>query len=241
MMARRQFVAFEVASDIAHFRRQYAITTALTYVVPPRTALCGLVGAILGLPKNQCLQHFTDEHAVFGLQVIEPIRTGHISINLLDTKGSSDFRPKRINPHTAMRYEIVRSPRYRVIFGHETLGEKLAELLKRRESHYTPCLGLAWMIAWLDGVRLLSGDRVSDNQEYQPFSSLVRTDDLRPGTDVHWNNGSIYQRIRMPAEMRADRKVTRYEEYIVETTGRSVDATLRSYWKLADGTCFSAM
>jgi len=241
MIADRQFVVFEVASDIAHFRRQYAITTALTYVLPPRTALSGLVGAIIGLPKDQSLQHFTDEHAIFGVQILEPIRTGHVSINLLDTKGSPDFRPKRINPHTAMRYEIVRSPRYRIIFGHDTLGERLADMLRQGESHYTPCLGLAWMIAWLDGAQVLSGEHMSGNQEYQSSSSLVRVSDLQSGTDVQWNSDSVYQRIRMPAEMQPDRRVTRYEEYIIETTGRSVDARLKSYWKLADGTCFSAM
>lgn len=97
------------------------------------------------------------------------------------------------------------------------------------------------MIAWLDGVRVMTGERVAGNQENQSFSSLVRTDDLQPGADVRWEKDSVYQRIRMPAEMQPDRKVTRYQEYILETTGRSVDATLTSFWRLADGTCFSAM
>lgn len=238
-MADRKFVIFDVASDMAHFRRQYAITTALTYVVPPRTALCGLIGAVIGLPKNDCLRHFTDDQAVFGVQVAQPIRTGHVSINLLDTKGSRDFRPKRVNPHTAMRYEIVRSPRYRVIFGHEELGEHLAGMLNRAESHYTPCLGLAWMIAWLDAARIVTGSLVNNDSQSREFVSPVRTSGL--AGDIGWNADGVYQRIRMPAVMQPDRQVTRYEEYIIETTGRPIEAALTSYWRLEDGTCFSPM
>lgn len=49
------FVVFDVTAEYAHFRRPYAITTALTFPIPTRTALCGLVGAITGLPKNDGL------------------------------------------------------------------------------------------------------------------------------------------------------------------------------------------
>jgi hypothetical protein len=140
-----------------------------------------------------------------------------------------------------MRYEIVKSPRYRVIFGHKELGERLADLLGRGESYYTPCLGLAWMIASLDAARVLSGERVDDNSDSRSFLSLVRTGDIQAGTDVQCSTDNVYQRIRMPAVMQPDRQVTRYEEYILEMTGRSVDATLSSYWRLSDDTCFSPM
>ena len=127
---RREFVIFDVASDLAHFRRQYAITTALTYPVPPRTALCGLVGAVLGLPKNESLAHFQDSEAVFGLQILSPLRTGYVSINLVDTKQNPSFRLKAVNPRTTVRYEVLRQPRYRVMFSHPSLARQLAESLK---------------------------------------------------------------------------------------------------------------
>lgn len=236
----REFVIFDVASDLAHFRRQYAITTALTYVMPPRTALCGLVGAVLGLPKNESLEFFRDDHAVFGLQILRPVRTAHVSINLLDTKGSRDFRPKSVNPHTTMRYEIIREPRYRVMFSHSTLAKSLHDVLTKGETSYTPCLGLAWMIAWFEGkASLVPAEELGASEEPEEFVSPVRTNDLEG--DVRWRSDGVYQRIRMPAEMLPDRRVARYEEYIIETTGAPIETRLRSHWKLADGTCFSAL
>lgn len=241
----REFVVFEVASDMAHFRRPYAITTALTFPAPPRTALCGLVGAIVGLPKNECLAWFGDDQAVFAVQMLEPLKTGHVSLNLLDTKGTKTvagiptFRPKEVNPHTIMRYEIIRSPRYRVFFAHAELGSRLADYVANERSYYTPCLGLAWMIAWFgDTVRIVQAEQVRGESGMNEFVSPVRTGDLQ---DVQWDEQAVYQRIRMPAEMLPTRKVERYEEYLVETTGRPITATLNTFWKCDDGTAFSAL
>lgn len=241
----RYFVVFEVESDMAHFRRPYAITTALTFPAPPRTALCGLVGAILGMPKNESLESFRDSQAVFGVELLSSLRTGHVSINLLDTKGTptvqgiQTFRPKSVNPHTIMRYEILREPRYRIWFSHPELGPKLADALNAGTTHYTPCLGLAWMIAWFgDAVRTASAEEIRGKSEPRDFVSPIRTADLQ---DIRWDENAVYQRIRMPAEMLPSRQVERYEEYLLETTGLRITASLNTYWECDDGTCFSAL
>lgn len=237
---RREFVIFDVCGDIAHFRRQYAITTALTYAIPPRTALCGLVGAVLGLPKNDSLADFGDEDAIFGIEIVKPVRTTHVSINLVDTKGNPTFRLKAVNPRTTMRYEIIREPRFRVMFSHRVLGPKLAEALRNRESAYTPCLGLAWMIAWFEeNSRTVTGELVMEDRNVRTFVSPVRSDDVEG--EIHWNAEGVYQRVRMPAVMQPDRKVTRYEQYIIDTTTRPIEVSLKAYWRLTDGTRFSAM
>jgi hypothetical protein len=67
----------------------------------------------------------------------------------------------------------------------------------------------------------------------------VRADDING--DIAWDDQSIYQRIRMPAEMQPDRCVTRYQEYILETTGQPVLAKLNTCWQFTDGTAFSPM
>jgi CRISPR-associated protein Cas5h len=245
MTRRREFVVFDVLSDLAHFRRPYAITTALTFPAPPRTALCGLVGAILGLPKNTSLEQFRDTDAVFSVQLMRPLATGHVSINLLQTKGTptvqgvQTFRPRAENPHTAMRYEVIRQPWYRVWFSHPELGPKLAEVLAQGTTHYTPCLGLAWMIAWFgDEMRQVRAEHVEGQTGSQEVVSPVRTADIR---DVQWRDQCVYQRIRMPAEMMPSRQVTRFEEYLIETTRQAIGASLKQFWRADDGTCLSAM
>jgi CRISPR-associated protein Cas5h len=238
MTRAREFAVFDVESDLAHFRRPYTTTSALTFPVPPRTALCGLVGAILGQPKNEGLSNFLDQEAIFGLLDSAPLSLTQYSFNLVDTKDNPSFRLKPENPHTQVRYECIRSPRYRIAFGHPTLASELRRLLDEGRAVYTPCLGLAWMIAWVDPVRFESGEELSASIVV-PYKCLVRTADLVG--DVQWDSDAVYQRLRMPAEMQPDRQVTRYEEYIVETTGRAIPCKLRRHWRLASGDCFSAM
>jgi CRISPR-associated protein Cas5h len=241
MVERRQFVRFDVAGDLAHFRRPYASTTALTFPLPTRTALCGLVGALLGLPKNDGLSVLTDDLAIFSVELRGRLKTDSISLNLIDTKDNPTFRLKPENPHTIVRYEVIKEPRYRIWFGHSELSQRLYELLEGGHAHYTPCLGLAWMICWLDG----NPDMVEAEGPYpEPVANtfsptLVRSDSIIG--EIDWDDDSMYQRVRMPAEMRPDRTVTRYQEYIIETSGRPVRAVAKNCWRLADGTVISPM
>lgn len=234
------FVVFDVAAEYAHFRRPYTITTALTFPIPTRTALCGLVGAITGLPKNDALAELGDDKALFALQLLRPLRLGYISINLVDTKDNPTFRLKAENPHTIMKYEVIRDPVYRVFFAHLDLAPKLHEMLRRGESVYTPCCGLAWMIAKLDeSPRQVRGTYASNSHAIVSVVTAVRTCAL--AGEVDWDEDGRYQRVRMPAEMHPDREVTRYEEYLIDTTARPIRAAIKEYWKLDDATVISPL
>src|SRR5260370_20002138 len=209
MREARYVTIFESGWDMAEFRRPYAITTALSFPIPPRTALCGLIGAILGLPKNDCLRQLADADAVFGLELLAPVRTGNCSINLLDTKNNPTFRPKADNPHTQIRYEFIRLARYRIMFSHSELGPRLADFLEHGQSVYTPCLGLAWMIAWIDGsVRIEKAELVHDGNNRETFPCLVRTDDVVG--EINWHNEVRSQRVRVPGETPPEPPATRY-------------------------------
>ena len=48
----RPAVVFEYAGRFGHFLRAEASVSALSYPVPPRTALLGMIGAVLGLEKD---------------------------------------------------------------------------------------------------------------------------------------------------------------------------------------------
>jgi CRISPR-associated protein Cas5h len=241
MTITREFAVFDVSAEYAHYRRPYAITTALTFPIPTRTALCGLLGAIAGLARNGALTEFTDDKAAIAIQLLEPVRFGHLSLNLLDTKDNRTFRLKPENPHTIMRYEVIREPRYRIFFAHNVLAAVIHDVLARGSTVYTPCCGLAWMVATFDGApRMTRGSRVEPAARMCVDSATpVRTAAVT-GT-VEWDSEGVYQRLRMPAEMRPDRTVTRHEEYLIETTGRILRAALREYWRLDDGTCISPL
>jgi CRISPR-associated protein Cas5h len=47
-----EIISFDVGGKMAHFRKYYANNTALSYTVPPRTTLMGLLAAILGRGRD---------------------------------------------------------------------------------------------------------------------------------------------------------------------------------------------
>src|SRR5207302_1999151 len=49
---RMKVVCFEYRAKYGHFLRAEANANGVTYPVPPRTALLGLIAAVLGLPKD---------------------------------------------------------------------------------------------------------------------------------------------------------------------------------------------
>jgi len=80
---------------------------------------------------------------------------------------------------------------------------------------------------------------VADDTSIRRFVSPVRADEVQG--EIQWNTAGLYQRVRVPAVMQPDRKVTRYESYIIDTTGNPIETSLKGYWRLDGGACFSAM
>lgn len=139
-----------------------------------------------------------------------------------------------------MRYEVIRNPMYRVFFAHLDLAPTLYEMLQRGESVHTPCCGLAWMIAKLgESPGRIRGTHVSNGNGIVSVLTAIRTSTLTG--EVDWDENGLYQRVRMPAEMQRDREVTRYEEYLIDTTGRPIRAGIKEYWKLHDATIISPL
>ncbi len=66
--------------------RIYTTSSPLTYSFPPRTALSGLIGAIVGFDKEDYFRHFLRKDAKIGCKILEPIKKVRIGENLINTK-----------------------------------------------------------------------------------------------------------------------------------------------------------
>jgi|AntRauTorckE5430_2_1112549.scaffolds.fasta_scaffold02372_4 CRISPR-associated protein Cas5h len=143
---------FDLSGPFAHYKRIFATTTALTYPLPPKTSLYGLVAAILGLEKtgNDYLNSFPAGSCRMGIQLLAPLAFQRISMNLRPSFGS--LRATENRKPTLM--EFVDRPKYRIYFTHQDrkLYDRLKQLLENKQSAYTPTLGLANLIAQVDYV-----------------------------------------------------------------------------------------
>ncbi len=79
----------EISGDFAHFRAHETTRENISYPFPPRTALVGMLAAILGYPRNS---YWFENHPLrnikIGLQILNPISRMFMKVNYQSTKST---------------------------------------------------------------------------------------------------------------------------------------------------------
>lgn len=223
-------IIFDVWGRYAHFKKIYVTTSALSYGVPFKTSIYGLVGAIIGLDnrKNEYLNHFNEDNCKIGIQLINPIKLQRLNINLSESLG-----PIGDNRKPTMM-EFVKNPHYRIYFSHsnDEIFTKLYEKLESKSSVYTPVLGLAHCIAnfSLSGQADLErkvGDAV--------ISSVLLKSQLIAFDQTHWaeNDVHIQEQDMYPLEMNSQREVVKRDSILFDLNGKSIKAKVQEYYSVS--------
>ncbi len=232
----KQVLIFDVWGYYAHFRRFYTTTSPLTFPIPPRTALCGLIGAIIGKEKedNDYLKYFTLNKASIGLRLLKPVKKVTIAENLIHTKNAKGPGMNLITERMQINFEFLKDQKYRIYFHHtdENIYQQLKENLINHKSVYTPCLGLSENIA---NFAFVGEFKVKSETtgEYVQINSVLPTEKIAEKQGINFNSEGEYFSIQVPIELNLDRIVTRYSDIFFERTGKPVEAKLISpYWSI---------
>lgn len=195
-------ISFKIWGDYAHFRRHYTTSSPLTHSIPPPSALRGLVGAIMGLSRDDYPRILAPDKALFGVRLLHPVKKIRLGMNYMDTKDGSwtqldlkSFRPvvKKYGPgiprlHTQIRMEFLKDPMFEIFFHHEDY-EVMDDFAKRLQAHktvFTPYLGITECIAnfeFLWDKEVLPFEGVSDVLSAFRLSAL-REFKLKVGTGI---------------------------------------------------------
>jgi len=225
-----KIIAIDVWGDYACYRRGYTTTSPLTYPIPPRTALAGLVSAILGKEKDSYWRSFQLTNALFGVQLLSPIRKIRITQNLIDTKVGWNLKETK-GQRTQIPFEYLKSPKYRIFFWTSAMEEleKLRELVSNHKSIYTPCLGLSECITNFEFV-----DEFTEIHEKSAgdigvdISTVISGDNF----EIKIEKGKKYGKVRIPHTMNTERVVTKFADVIYEENGEPIKITRGNYLEL---------
>ena len=148
-----EVLSFRLRGKMGHYRQPDTTITQGTYPFPPRPALLGLLGAILGLDYNSPRwPEFLKAEHFLGLKLLAPVRTVCMQMSLLG-KGfmAGGGKTAKFNRPTVM--EMVVAPDYRVYYAGENLDD-LKEKLSSRHSVFHTYLGSAFCLAFplLEGI-----------------------------------------------------------------------------------------
>lgn len=241
----KKAVIFRYGGRFGHFLKAEASVSALSYPVPPRTALLGMIGAVLGLEKDTPQVELSDAL----ISVSGPLPQTHWHRVKLrkdppsplprsvkkGAKGTS--APERA---TLIRQEWLFNPSYTVTACLPAeYHDDLVSRLKKQHWHYSPCLGLSEMPAHLEFVEEGTAFALPPGSEIL-CSSVVRRDEATldgRGTLAASANGEplALLPLRMPREVTVDRVFT-HADYMVERSSLPIPLSADTAYEISSAT-----
>lgn len=232
----RKFLIFDVFGDYAHFKKYYTTSSPLTFAIPPRTAIIGLISAIIGKAKEEYLEVMTKDKAEVAIRIINPIEKIRMGINLINTKDGHwvPVRRKNHEPRTQIRFEFLRNPKFRIYFSHcnSEIYNNLKEFLENHKSFYTPYLGISELICDFEFIEESEVEEKLDEKNFINVNTVVPLDIVE---SFDLEEGKSYYKEKIPTEMKPGRVVEEYREIIYEIMGKSIKCKIRNALRLKNG------
>jgi CRISPR-associated protein Cas5h len=145
-------LVFKVKGQFGHWRKWFTTVSPLTYSFPPRTAIVGLIGAILGIQRDDIPQRFPLEATYTAVCPLEPIIKDRLPQNwyqspvrIIRGRVSLDKTEQTFQANL----EVIRRPCYCIVFWHKekSLMRELTQRLKEKRWFYPPYLGILGFLA----------------------------------------------------------------------------------------------
>lgn len=235
-MISNNVIIFEISGEYGHFRKFNTTTSPLTYSIPTPSAIYGLLGAVLGIEredsnnkisegKEHLREIFSSKNTSVAIRPISEIKKVNIGFNLLDTGSYQSFF--NVKNRTQIEYEILKNPVFKIyLYWEHHLKEELKERLKNKNFHFNPYLGISQMTANIDYITEKAMVEIS-NRDFVLFNTAVNLSEIEyqnSPIDMDFIRDKKFQVETLPLVMQVDRKIARYGEVLVETNGGSVKA-----------------
>jgi len=222
-----EVLVFEIFAPFGHFRIPYTTTSPLTYSIPPKTAVAGMVGGIIGLDKKDYLKCFNNDNFKIAIQILNPIKMIHINENFLNVKSIKFFArwKKNSNPRTQINVEFLKEPKYRIYFFHsdENIYSELKKRLSAHQSYYTLCMGLSECLANYNylGEFEIKNEKLDKETE---INSVVPLSILNKDSLILFkeNEPRKYIKVHIPIALNKNRELSKTEEILIEREGKSI-------------------
>jgi CRISPR-associated protein Cas5h len=227
-----RLVCFELTGRYGHFLRAEGGVSATTYPVPPRTAVLGLLGAVLGLEKDVPQVLLDPAHiavkgrlpqihwhtAKFRQETVERVPLS-VSRRQKDTKQTSIAMPKII------AQEWLFLPKYTIWCSvPEPYQTDLEMRLRERRWFFQPSLGLSEMMADLSYIATEDACPLADGSYY--VDCVFPTEDAALNMDRIFEQKLVVHSLRMPRMVTPDR-VFSHEAYYMERDSRPIPVNTR--------------
>jgi len=222
-----KLISFQISGRYGHFLRAEGGASAPTYPVPPRTVILGILGAVLGLNKDQPQTQLEPAHIALSGRL--PQMHWHNAKLRKDPppalpqtikrtqKAEKSTKPEKA---TLIGQEWLFNPVYTVwVSVPEPYFGELEQRLKKRRWHFQPSLGLSEMMAELTYLKSEEASSLLEGSYY--MNSIFPQENGRLDTDKIFEDELVIHSLRMPRTVTPDR-VFFHENYFMERDARPV-------------------
>lgn len=229
-----QITVFEYRAKFGHFLRAEANASAPSYPIPPRTALLGLAGAILGLEKDAAQVVLAE--AQFALAGKIPATHWHKAKLRKDPPAALPWTVKAgqkgsdaPEKATLIRQEWLFQPRFTVYATMpESFTNEFDERLRFRRWHFSPCMGLSEMLADLNWLGMFTARALPEGAH--------RINTIVPVAASQLDSVAVFQERIAVRQMHLPREVTpervfRHAAYFVEREGNPIPVHTAAAWQ----------
>ena len=243
----KEILIFDISSEYGHFRKYNTTTSPLTYSIPTRTAIAGMLGAILGMEREisdgvypdgaiPVQEFFSKQKSDIAVQILNPVKKENVGINLINTGSRESFYNLTKAGRTQIEFELLRDLKYRIYVSlneNSDVFDDLAERIKTKKHHFSPYLGLAQFTASIDFIEKTQARLVENSQKvYIDIITAVNLSKIKTENPIEFNYSAMYSANNMPIEMNRIREVQEYSEVIIEKNGLPIKAKVEDYYNI---------
>lgn len=158
-------IEFKLQGKMAHFRKYYSNSTALSYHIPPVTTIKGILAGLLGYQRNSYYKLFANDQCRIGIAVDHPLKKMTQTMNLMKVESASELPGYGVHKQTHTEWIVPYNIRtgivsYTIVVAHkqedimQQLQEKICTLsLGYRSAGISVALGAAQCQGWISEGR----------------------------------------------------------------------------------------
>ncbi|MBD3192485.1 MAG: type I-B CRISPR-associated protein Cas5 [Candidatus Heimdallarchaeota archaeon] len=220
----QKVIGFQLEGDFAHFRKPFSTTSPLSFSLPPKTAISGIISGIFGWEKNSYYQKLRSPEFEISIVLKKPIKKIRLGLNLENTK-------KGMIGRSPTRYEFLKNVGYEIFVKttNRELLDGLISSLKEKKFVYTPCLGLAMFLAKVKFTGSFSCSALTSDKKVE-IDSVIPSSPEIPKFFSEPNLNYYVEEI--PAEMDNDRQVTKFIKIVFNPLCQKIPLSSCNYYQL---------
>ena len=177
-----KIITFHLKGKMAHFRRYYSNSSALSYSIPPRTTIVGIIAGLLGFERDSYYEQFSLDQCKIAVGIRSQIKKNMQKLNLLMVKRANDLNASQEH-HSQTATELIIPEDLREgaidyqIWFHHTDNQlmkhffSLFSYVGYKSKGISLALGTAQNIAWMEFAEVLTGKDKYD--EEVPIQSVI--------------------------------------------------------------------